>query len=145
MSTPTVTRSCPGLSGKACGQYMAAFELDPHDRCSRCDKRSCSRELPCAICLTWTEEQWTRFEGSHHKSRGKSSRSGSGTPQPTALPPPPFAPLASRVDQMESSISGLHGQMSQILAILTGTVPVADPFLPGFAGEDVSLSASAIL
>ena len=130
-SSPSTVRKCPGLGGKSCGRFMANFEVDSHPTCSRCSGRSCSQEMPCVVCLSWSAETWARFS-----ARKVYRRKHSSTDLSSSLPPPPplevgppsvFSALSRRVDALQSSISSLPAMQQDMAAMLD--------FFRGFAQQ----------
>ena len=68
-------RICPGVGDKKCGSFRASVDKDPHPVCKKCRGQECTRDLTCDVCVSWSEEQWKKFD---QRKRYKSkSRAGS--------------------------------------------------------------------
>ena len=110
-----MTRRCPGIGDKTCGQYRSNSETDPHTLCHRCRGQKCSVDNTCDQCVSWDPTQWKKFEGRKSYAVQKSEK---GTPKPPKTPktpvkkspeiPPPFlVKEAPFIENLSTPLKGM--------------------------------------
>ena len=80
-------RKCVGREGRSCHRFMSAITVDGHLLCSSCRGQSCTKELTCDTCATWTETQWQTYLSRKTKNEArKAKRTGSSFSSTPSMP-----------------------------------------------------------